>query len=73
MKPILTMLGGLLLMLAGVADAQAVVCARGAWRAGCVGPNGAVVARRPVAAPRRSVVVVPAHRCRWVNGVRVCR
>jgi hypothetical protein len=44
-------------------EANAVVCAAGVVRAGCAGPNGAVVARRPVAA------------CRWVivNGVRVRR
>ena len=44
-------------------DANAVVCARGVYRAGCAGPRGAVVVRRPVA------------RCRWVwvNGVRVRR
>ena len=29
-------------------DANAVVCARGVYRAGCAGPNGAVVVRRPV-------------------------
>ena len=29
-------------------DANAVVCARGVVRAGCAGPNGAVVVRRPV-------------------------
>ncbi|MCC8951860.1 hypothetical protein H8A97_44335, partial [Bradyrhizobium sp. Arg62] len=27
-------------------DANAVVCARGVYRAGCAGPNGAVVARK---------------------------
>ena len=32
-------------------DAEAVVCARGVFRAGCAGRNGAVVARRPVYAP----------------------
>jgi hypothetical protein len=44
-------------------DANAVVCARGVVRAGCAGPNGAVVVRRPVAA------------CRMVlmNGVMVRR
>jgi hypothetical protein len=44
-------------------DANAVVCARGVYRAGCAGYRGAVVVRRPVAA------------CRWVwiNGVRVRR
>ena len=29
-------------------DANAVVCARGVYRAGCAGPNGAVVVRKPV-------------------------
>jgi hypothetical protein len=37
-------------------DASAAVCARGVYRAGCAGPRGAVVARRPVIAPR---VVAP--------------
>lgn len=43
--------------------ASAVVCARGVYRAGCAGPNGAVVVRKPVAA------------CSWVwvNGVKVRR
>ena len=85
MKSILTVMGALILMLACVEDAQAVVCARGVYRAGCAGPNGAVVARRPmvvapsrpvVVAPRRPVVVTPRYRhghCGWVNGRRVCR
>jgi hypothetical protein len=43
-------------------DANAVVCARGVYRAGCVGAGGAVVVRRPVVhpvvvGPRRAVVV----------------
>jgi hypothetical protein len=40
-------------------DAEAVVCARGVYRAGCAGPNGGFVARRPVYAPayRRPVRV----------------
>jgi hypothetical protein len=44
-------------------DANAFVCARGVYRAGCAGYRGAVVVRRPVAA------------CRfvWINGVRVRR
>ena len=45
-------------MMASVEDANAVVCARGVYRAGCAGPRGAVVARRPVVVPRR-VVVAP--------------
>jgi hypothetical protein len=50
------------LMTVGATDANAVVCARGVVRAGCAGPNAAVVVRRPVAA------------CRWVvvNRVRRC-
>ncbi|MFE1598924.1 hypothetical protein [Methylobacterium sp. ID0610] len=36
--------------------ADAVVCARGVYRAGCVGPRGAVGVRRGVVAPRRVVV-----------------
>jgi hypothetical protein len=38
--------------------ASAVVCARGVYRAGCVGAGGAVVARRAVVAPRGGAVVV---------------
>jgi hypothetical protein len=37
-------------------EASAVVCARGVYRAGCVGAGGAVVAGRPVA---RAAVVAP--------------
>ena len=46
------------------ADANAVVCARGVARAGCAGPNGAVVVRKPVAVCR-SVLVngVYVRRC----------
>lgn len=52
-------------------EASAVVCARGVVRAGCVGPNGAVVARRP--APRAVVVRPVPVRCAIINGRRVCR
>jgi hypothetical protein len=48
-------------LLATVHDASAIVCARGAYRAGCAGPRGAVVVHRPAAG------------CAWVRGVRVCR
>jgi len=49
-------------------DANAVVCARGVARAGCVGTTGAAVVRAPV-------VAAPVAACRWVvvNGVRVRR
>jgi hypothetical protein len=33
-------------MLVGYTQANAVVCARGVHRAGCVGPHGAVVTHR---------------------------
>ena len=52
-----------------VAEANAVVCAKGLYRAGCAGPRGAVVAPRGAAAVRP----IGAVACRWVNGVRVCR
>jgi hypothetical protein len=51
------------LLLAGsfialsVAEASAVVCARGVYRAGCVGARGAAVVGAPVV--RRAVVVAP--------------
>jgi hypothetical protein len=51
-------------MTAETTDANAVVCARGVYRAGCAGHRGAVVARRPVGVACRMVVV---------NGVRVRR
>ncbi len=43
-------------------EANAVVCARGVYRAGCVGPRGAVGVRR-----------APVCRFVFVNGVRVRR
>ncbi len=49
--------------LTATSPAGAVVCARGVVRAGCAGPNGAVVVRKPT----------PVTTCRIVNGVRVCK
>jgi hypothetical protein len=63
--------------LAVPTEANAVVCARGVVRAGCAGPNGAVVVRR--SAPRAVVVrpvavrSAPVGRCAIINGRRVCR
>jgi hypothetical protein len=51
-------------MIFETTDANAVVCARGVYRAGCAGYRGAVVVRRPAVAACRTV---------WVNGVRVRR
>ncbi|MBV8962455.1 MAG: hypothetical protein JOY67_19395 [Hyphomicrobiales bacterium] len=40
----LALIGGFVALSAS--DANAVVCARGVYRAGCAGPHGAVVAHR---------------------------
>jgi hypothetical protein len=47
-------------LIATVADANAVVCAKGVYRAGCAGPRGAAVVHRP-----------PVH-CYYRYGRRVC-
>ena len=57
-------LGGAFLLAALPVEANAVVCAKGVYHAGCAGARGAVVA------PRRAVV---APRCVYRAGVRVCR
>ena len=44
-------------------EANAVVCARGVYRAGCAGARGAVVVRKPVVVCKTV----------WVNGVKVRR
>jgi protein-S-isoprenylcysteine O-methyltransferase Ste14 len=46
-------------------EASAVACARGVYRAGCVGPRGAAVVRHPPARVCRSVLVngVYVRRC----------
>ena len=43
-------------LIASIEEANAVVCARGVYRAGCAGPRGAVAVRRPPV--RRGVVIV---------------
>jgi hypothetical protein len=63
-----TVIGVFLLALTpffAVSDANAVVCARGVVRAGCAGPAGAVVVRRPPVAACRTVIVngVAVRRC----------
>lgn len=52
-------------MVVEATDANAMVCARGVYRAGCAGPNAAVVVRKPVTAVRCTTVLV--------NGVWVKR
>jgi hypothetical protein len=61
MKKVLLSLFALGMIVADIPAANAVVCARGVYRAGCAGPRGAVVTTRPVA------------RCYYRGGVRVCR
>jgi hypothetical protein len=68
MKQIACGLVALGLFAAQVPEANAAVCAAGAYHAGCAGPRGAVVTRRPYARP-----VYAAPRCYWRAGVRVCR
>ncbi|OCK58006.1 hypothetical protein [Bradyrhizobium sp. LMTR 3] len=45
------------------ADANAAVCAKGVYRAGCAGARGAVVVRKPAVVCRTV----------WVNGAKVRR
>ena len=57
MKYVLIVIG----LLAGMVgylptEANAVVCARGMYRAGCVGPRGAVAVRRGFYGPRVATV-----------------
>jgi hypothetical protein len=47
MKIITSSLLVLGLLAVQVSEANAVVCARGPYRAGCAGPRGAVVGHRP--------------------------
>jgi hypothetical protein len=51
-----------------ISPANAVVCAAGVYRAGCVGPHGAAVVHRPYYRP-----VYHRPYCYWRAGVRVCR
>jgi hypothetical protein len=69
MKKVLLGLFALGMIVADVSAANAVVCARGPYRAGCAGPRGAVVA------PRGGYAVRPVYgvHCFWRGGVRVCR
>ena len=56
------------LLAVQVSEANAVVCARGVYRAGCAGPHGAVVARRPAGYGYHGAAVVrPAYGVRRVR------
>jgi hypothetical protein len=73
MKGIASGLMVLGLLAVQVSEANAAACAAGPYRAGCVGPRGAVVADRPVyGRPVYGRPVVGPH-CYWRAGVRVCR
>jgi len=66
-----TIASGLLvlgLIFGAATEANAVTCAAGVYRAGCAGPRGAVVHRRPA-----TTIVAPARSCYYRAGVRVCR
>jgi hypothetical protein len=89
MKPTLIAISIVLPLLAGaIPTAQALECAKGVVRAGCAGPNGAVVAgprgaaahTRSAIQPRTTVTGVHGNTatkavapgCAFVNGQRVC-
>jgi hypothetical protein len=76
MKTIVATLLALGLLAGTVAEANAVVCARGVYRAGCAGPHGAVVARRPYGYYHGGAAVVrrPGYgvRCYYRYGRRIC-
>jgi hypothetical protein len=57
-------------------DASAVACAAGVYRAGCVGPNGAVAVRKPVPVyhpPVHCAAGVYRAGCVGPNGAAVIR
>ena len=47
----LLLVSAIVFSVAFVSEANAVVCAKGVYRAGCAGPRGAAVATRPVVRP----------------------
>ncbi len=74
MKKIVPALLALGLLAGTVAEANAVVCARGVYHAGCAGPHGAVAAPRGGYGYHHGAAVVrPGVRC-TINryGRRVC-
>lgn len=77
MKTVVSALLALGLLAGTVAEANAVVCARGVYRAGCAGPNGAAVVRHPAYGYHgyhgATVYRPPVPHCYWRGGVRVCR
>jgi hypothetical protein len=89
MKTIIMILSAAMLILAAIANANAVECVNGVHRAGCVGPNGAagvhksvrvqghyapaVAPKAVVVEPKAVAVRPPEKECAQVNGKVVCR
>ena len=59
MKSLVVSLTAAVLITAAATSAVAVECAEGVRHAGCVGREGAVEVRKPVAEPAKEVVVAP--------------
>jgi hypothetical protein len=74
MKQVVLVAAALLAMAAVAPRAGAVTCAEGVYRAGCAGPNGAAVVRKPpvVAAPKCVAGVYRAG-CVGPHGAAVVR
>ncbi len=68
MRHFATAVLGAACVLAFVAPASAVTCANGVYRAGCAGPNGAAVARKPYAAPPPAYYHAPPPRASCASG-----
>jgi hypothetical protein len=73
MKTLVSALLALGLLAGTVAEANAAVCARGVYRAGCAGPHGAVVTHRGYGYGYGYHRPVYGAHCYWRAGVRVCR
>jgi hypothetical protein len=73
MKIIASSLLVLGLLAVQVSEANAVVCARGVYHAGCASTHGAAVVGRPVARPVYGAGAAVGVRCVYRAGVRVCR
>ncbi len=63
----------LLVLLACSPPANAAACAKGVYRAGCAGPNGAVVVRKPPVATRTCAAGPNAAGCVGPNGAAAVR
>jgi hypothetical protein len=61
------------LLAVQVSEANAAACAAGPYRAGCVGPRGAVGVHRGYGYRGAAVVRPAGVRCYYRAGVRVCR